>query len=387
MSSFTVNNIPSNSYFTKPSYIDNRFIVTAPEMPFTKELKQALTVWDFKEISSGGENQAEYSSLSPGGSGGGETAGETGLNDGDQIEQARDFYLTLQQYVETLFTQIAVTGDLEFKAVAVKVKDACDFIKEKRRYLLRVIENSGDSGQAGSRNYLVAHTVTSTIISIIIGSYLKLPSHRLIELGVAALLHETGMLKLPPQIYLNKRALTPQERKAILTHPILSYKMLKSFGFPLVISLASLEHHERENGEGYPQKLMGNRISLYAKIIAVACSYEALTNARPHKDAKDGHTGILDLLKNEGKQYDDTVVRALVYSLSLYPIGLYVLLSNGKKGQVIDVNPENPQFPIVQLLDEFTPDGRNKTVETSHGGLNIVRPLVREEIGTSPKTD
>jgi HD-GYP domain-containing protein (c-di-GMP phosphodiesterase class II) len=197
------------------------------------------------------------------------------------------------------------------------------------------------------------------------------------------LLHEIGMIKLPPQIYLNKRSLSPQERKAILTHPVLSFNILKSFDFPLTISLAALEHHERENGSGYPQKLTGNKISLYAKIIAVACSYEALTNNRPHKDAKDGYTGMIDLLKNEGKQYDDTIVRALVYSLSIYPIGLYVLLSNDRKGQVVDVNPENPRFPVVQVFGELTPDGKNRTLETSQDGIFIVRPLVREEISPS----
>jgi HD-GYP domain-containing protein (c-di-GMP phosphodiesterase class II) len=372
--------IPVGSYFTKPSYIDDGFILSAPEMPFTEELKQALTVWDIKEITSDGENQEDYSSQSSGGSGDAETAGESRLNDGDQLKQAEDFYRSFLQYVESLFTQIAITGELKFNTVAEKVKEVCDIVKEKRRYLLRVIKNSTEDHGTVNSNYLAAHAVTSTIISIIIGAYLKLPPHRLIELGVAALLHEVGMLKLPPQIYLSKRTLSPQERKAILTHPILSYNMLKSFDFPLVIGLASLEHHERENGEGYPRKLTGDKISLYAKIIAVACSYEALTNARPHKDAKDGHSGILDLLKNVGKQYDDTVIRALVYSLSIYPIGLYVLLSNGKKGQVVDVNPESPQFPIVQFLDEFTPDGRNKTVETSPGGITIVRPLVREEL-------
>jgi len=113
----------------------------------------------------------------------------------------------------------------------------------------------------------------------------------------------------------------------------------------------------------------------------VACSYEALSAQRPHKEAKDGYTGMLELLKNEGKQYDDTIVRALVFSLSIYPIGLYVLLSSGRKGQVVDVNPENPRFPIVQIFGELTPDGKNKILETSQDGISIVRPLTREEIG------
>jgi HD-GYP domain-containing protein (c-di-GMP phosphodiesterase class II) len=381
MSSFIVKDIPPDSYFSKPVYIDKQFIITAPEMPFTEELKKTVTAWGVKEVTSDGENGKEYFSQISNKASEAEPAGGNNLSDGDHLGRAEAFYREFQQYMEALFTQIAVTGELDFKNVAEKVKEACDVIREDRRYLLRVIENPGGNRQADSRNYLAAHAVTSMIISVIIGAYLKLPSHRLIELGVAALFHEVGMLKLPPQIYLSKRTLSPQERKAILTHPILSYNMLKSFGFPLIIGLAALEHHERENGEGYPRKLTGDKISLYAKIIAVACSYEALTNARPHRDAKDGYSGMLDLLKNVGKQYDDTAVRALVYSLSIYPIGLYVLLSNGRKGQVVDVNPENPRYPIVQILGELTPDNKNKTVETSPDSLTIVRPLLREEMG------
>jgi HD-GYP domain-containing protein (c-di-GMP phosphodiesterase class II) len=188
------------------------------------------------------------------------------------------------------------------------------------------------------------------------------------------------MLKLPSSIYLSQRQLTPQEQKAIMTHPVLGYSMLKSLDFPLPVCLAALEHHERDNASGYPRRLTGEKISLYSKIIAVACSYEALSTKRPHKEAKDGYTGMLELLKNEGKKYDDTVVKALVVSLSIYPIGLYVLLSNGKKAQVIDVNPDNPRFPIVQVFGEFTPDGKLKVMQTTPNVLSIVRPLARTEI-------
>jgi len=291
--------------------------------------------------------------------------------------RAEEFYAAFLKYVETVFTQAAVKNELDFKSVAEKIKGACDIIREDRRFVLRVQRNNLASP---NDNYLASHAVKSTIIAIIIGSYLKLPAHRLIELGVAALLHEIGMIKLPPQIYLSKRALQPQERKAILTHPVLGYNLLKTFDFPLTVTVAALEHHERENGSGYPRKITGDKISLYAKIIAVACSYEALSAQRPHKEAKDGYTGMLELLKNEGKQYDDTIVRALVYSLSIYPIGLYVLLSSGRKGQVVDVNPENPRFPFVQVFGELTPDGKNKILETSPEGITIVRPLTREEM-------
>jgi len=380
MQAFPIKDIPQDSYFTKPAFLDGRFILTAPEMPFSNSLKKALLDWEFREVQSDGVPTAEYSDSSALSGQEGEEAKEIevkNLNDGDKLQRAVEFYQRFLLYVENLFTRYTTKNEINFKEVADKIKELCDVVKEDRRFLLRV-----EIPQTKSQNFLANHTVRSTIIAVIIGSYLKLPNHRLIELGVSALLHEIGMLKLPPQLYMANRPLSPQERKAILTHPILSYNILKSLDFPLSICVGALEHHERQNGDGYPQKLKGDRISLYAKIIAVACSYEALTGLRPYKDAKDGYMGMIDLLKNVGQQYDDTIVRALVYSLSIYPIGLYVLLSNNKHGQVVDVNPENPRYPIVQIFGEKTPDGKNKTIETTQDGIHIVRPLIKEEVET-----
>jgi HD-GYP domain-containing protein (c-di-GMP phosphodiesterase class II) len=373
MNSYSLGAIPPDSYFSRAVFLDGDFVLAAPEMPFSKELIDTIVSWRFKEVFSDGGPRENYSADTD------DDIPVSPINDGEKIKKAEEFYIAFEKYTEELFTQIVIQNELEFTSVAVKIKTACDIIREDRRYLLRVLKNTEPSPD---QNYLTSHAARSTIIAIIIGSYLKLPSHRLIELGVAALLHEVGMIKLSPQIYLSKRPLTPPERKAILTHPVLGYKILNTFNFPLAVSVVALDHHERENGSGYPRKLTGEKISTYAKIIAVACSWEALSSNRPHKEAKDGYTGILELLKNEGKQYDDITIRALVYSLSIYPIGLYVLLSNGKKAQVVDVNPENPRFPIVNILEELTPDGKNTTLETSAEGVSIIRSLTREEMGS-----
>jgi HD-GYP domain-containing protein (c-di-GMP phosphodiesterase class II) len=380
MKEYDVKDIKEGSFFSKPVYLDDQFLVIVPEVDFSSTVAGKLIEWGFPKVLSEGETRQSYYSEDV------EGVPEVLLieknldSDEEQIKKAEKFYHSFQFYVETIFTQMAVKHAVRFSDVAERIKEVCEMCRENRRQLLRVLK---DTEPGTEQNYLAAHSTKSTILSIIIGSYLKLPAHRLIELGVAAVFHEAGMIRLPPQIYLNKRALLPQERKAIYTHPILSYNMLKAFDFPLTVSVAALEHHERENGSGYPRKMTGDRISLYAKIIAVACSYEALSSNRPHKEAKDGYAGIVELLKNEGKQYDDTVIRALVFSLSIYPIGLYVLLSNGKKGQVVDVNPENPRFPIVQIFGELNPDGKNKVMQTSKDDLYIIRPLVKEEI-TAP---
>jgi len=379
---YQVSEITPEHFFSAPVYLDKQFILTAPEMKFTEEMKKALDEWRFKEVYSTGSPMDEYTAQTTEKT---ESRGVSHISshgDADKLRQAEKFYADFLSYVETVFTQAEQTNKLDYDSIVEKVKTVCDTVREDRRFILRIDKNRfiGSNG-----NYLASHAAKSTIISIIIGLQLKMPSHRLIELGVSALLHEIGMVRLSEETYLSSRPLEIEERKAIFTHPILGYNILKASEFPMSITTPVLEHHERENGDGYPRKLTSEKISLNAKIIAVACSFEAISAHRPHKEAKDGYAGMTELLKNSGKQYDDAIVRALVFSLSLYPIGLYVLLSNGIRGQVVDVNPENPRFPVVQIFGELTTDGKTRTIETSQDGINIIRPLTKEETeGTNP---
>jgi len=374
MNNYALSDIPGG-FFSKPIYLDSQFIITAPEMPITDDLLRIISDWGFSEVYSEGEPCEDYVSeaVSPAK----DKAKHGSTADMEKIQQAETFYGTFQKYVKTLFTLLPVKNELDFNAVAEQLKPVCDYVRENRRFLLRT---KWLTEPVQEENQMVSHATRSTVIAIIIGNTLKLQNYRIIEIAVSALLHEVGMIKLPQENYTSKRTLTDQERKLLYAHPILGYNILKSYDFPLVICAAALEHHERENGTGYPQRKTGDKISLYAKIIAVACSYEAILSRRPHKDSKDSHTGIMELLKNEGKQYDDTIVRALVYSMSIYPIGLYVLLSNDKKGQVVDVNPDNPRYPIVEIFGELLPNGKNKIMRTSPETFYIIRPLTEEEI-------
>jgi HD-GYP domain-containing protein (c-di-GMP phosphodiesterase class II) len=375
MLKYNIKDISVGTVFQDVVYLDTQFVLIPPETPVTEQWLRILNDWDIKEIfcdvvTLAQKTDAELDTI----------LAQDVSNDEDKIERAKQFYETFREHIKEVYILAADKNKLDYEGLVQLVAPALSVIKQDKRFLLRVQKTPPTENE---NSYLASHAVRSMIISIIIGLYLKLSDEKLIELGVAALLHEIGMTKIPNESkgYFVKRPLTQGEKKAIFSHPVLSYKVLKSFNAPLVVCLAGLEHHERENGSGYPQKLTGDRISLYAKIIGVACSYDALIANRPHQDAKDGYTGMLDLLKNEGKQYDETIVKALLYSLSMYPIGLYVLLSNGKKGQVIDINPEKPLFPIVQVFGEFTPQGDNLVVQTAKNTIRIIRPLKKEEIG------
>ena len=164
-----------------------------------------------------------------------------------------------------------------------------------------------------------------------------------------------------------------------MPHPHTGFNILKDLEFPLSILLGVLEHHEKENGLGYPRHLPGNKITTYAKIISVACSFEAITAPREYKSERTTFDAMVEMLKNPNGQYDSTVIKALLYSLSLYPIGAYVCLQNGKIGIVTDVSPNNPKNPIVQLAKERNEDGTVKAIQTDDNQNRIVRVLSKEE--------
>ena len=293
-----------------------------------------------------------------------------------KIREAECFYASFLEYAQSIFADVTNNGKLDINSISEMIKTVYHQVRYNRRFLMSVLTHAEP---ASEENYLVSHSGRATIIAMIIGSYFKLPHYRIVELGIATLLHDIGMLKLPSVLYLTSRSLTAHEKKLLQTHSAQGYKLLKSFHCPMDVCLAVLEHHEREDGSGYPGNLAGSEISLYAKIIAVACSYEALSTKRLYKKAKDQHMGILELVKNEGKRYNGAIVRALVDTLSIYPIGLYVLLSNGKMGQVVDVNPDFQRYPIVQLLEQAN-EGKKTTINTFCNSVFIIRPLTREEV-------
>ena len=369
-----------DTYYSSPVFLDESYILLTPETPLTSYLINTLAEWEIRELFSDGEplnNDDEQAIYDEGDENADEEAKPvTSQTAGDKenLGKVTVFFDQFLKYVEHVYTRYVTKSEISIKDLSDKVKTLCDVILENKRYVLRILGT-----ESSTTNYLVNHSARSTVLAIVLGGHLKLPPHRLIELGVAAVLHEIGMIRLPPQLYMADRRLSDHERKSITAHPILGYNILKEKQFPLSICLAALEHHERMNGSGYPRGLSGDKISLYARIIAVACSYDAVTASRPYKEAREGYAGMVDILKNEGKQYDDVVIKSLVYSLSVFPVGSYVLLTNSKLGQVIDVNPDNPRYPVVLVLGSKTPDGKETIVQTSDTGIRILRPVKRED--------
>ena len=396
MDTITADSLHENLTFTGDLMIDSTFVLLPQTAPVTNELIKALREWEFDSfycegnLSLGGdigisvstgtdEKKEDLNAPKIGESlkAAIERSKNIQLDNSDKarMDMVQKVYEEYMNYIESVFTHYATHKEIDQDDLSETVKELCVFIKENKRFILRVNPAEG----ATEKNFLVTHSMRTTVLAIAIALQLHMPLSKMVDLGVTSILHEIGMLRLPPQIYMTDKKLTPGERSQILKHPVLGYTIVKDLNFPLNIQLGVLEHHEKENGTGYPQKKSGDKISNNAKIISVACSYEAISSSRSYKTGRSTFEAIVELLQNRERSYDDSIIRALLYTVSLFPIGSYVYLSNRKIAQVIDTNPDNPKTPIIQYLTEKEADGSPKVSPTGSNGINIVRILSKDE--------
>jgi len=381
MDTVQTSSLRANAYFDEPVYLAEGYIILSPDTPISVELVNRLKAWDFNTLFSDGKPQEAPASTAYETETEGSAATavlDRDIKEKEKSEISKKFYFTILSYITDQLKIFRQSNKLDMAGINQKVKDIIHIIKENRDSLLSLQDFNYPQD-----NYLPAHCLNTTLLSLAIGEVLKLPPFKMIELGEAALLHDIGMVKIPEIIYLNARQLSPQEQKMIKAHTVLGYKILKSFSLTEEIALAALQHHERMNGTGYPQNLSGDKISLYSKIIALTCSYESMVTHRAYREGRDAHTALLELIKSSRTFYDESVIRVLIYCLSLYPLGSLVRLSTNAVAKVTKANSGNPKFPVVRII--FDEKGNKVSeyliVQTSaEKGITIQKSLSSQEI-------
>lgn len=200
-------------------------------------------------------------------------------------------------------------------------------------------------------SYIYKHSIATSVWAVAFGRELGLPPQDLKSLALGALLLDVGKLEIPREL-LNKKGLISEEELNVLrNHVKHSVEALrKSATNNRDIWDMVAHHHERINGSGYPGKLKGADIPLFAQIAGIVDTYDAMTSERPYTQAISPSSAIKYLYHARGKEFDEVLVEEFIQAVGLYPAGTLVLLSTGEVAIVIAEGRTRRLKPQVLVL-------------------------------------
>lgn len=259
------------------------------------------------------------------------------------------------QSIESTFKKIQEDSTIPNSLVMEKSsKDLMDVI----RSIQEELERSNDlmsiiSDVFAYDDYIFTHSFNVTVYTLALGKQLGLSKKDLEVLGLGALLHDIGKMNVPKKILLKPGKLTNQEFEYIKKHPVDGFNILRNvYTMNLLVAHCAYQHHERLNGSGYPRGIRGDEIHLFGKIIAVADVFDAVTSDRVYRDAKLPSEALEILFAGAGTLYDPNAIHAFRKSVAMYPVGITVQLSDGRKGVVSRQNPGVSDRPVVRVFED-----------------------------------
>lgn len=226
------------------------------------------------------------------------------------------------------------------------------------------------------QSYYIYQPIHTMLYALKLGLHMSYSAQQLSELGLCCLMQNIGMFLVPDQIINKRGALTAEEIAVIRKHPETGRDLLQPYQADYPWLLKSVyQHHERENGQGYPLGIKGDEITEYAKIIGLCDSYEAMTHSRPHRKAILQFDSVRQLIQSKERQFSPQILKVFLAELTIYPIGSYVRLNNAAIGRVIATNKSQPMRPVINLLVDGK-GNRNAVEETIDLAKNSVLTIL-----------
>jgi putative nucleotidyltransferase with HDIG domain len=199
--------------------------------------------------------------------------------------------------------------------------------------------------------YTFTHSVNVSVLSIAIGRRLGTSLQELNNLGFAGLLHDVGKMKVPEGILNKPGKLTDAEFEIMKSHPALGYDYLRNErGISQEILYAVKYHHEKADGSGYPSGLTDKEIPRFAKIIAIADVYDAITSERVYHKGMVPSDALKLIFSWSGKHFNESLVKFFINIMGIYPVGTLVLLDTNELAIILEPNKDDPMRPKILLV-------------------------------------
>jgi len=262
----------------------------------------------------------------------------------EEYENSKFIYFNAHQEIERLFDLLK---NRKFPIQLERIRSLMEkFLGsiERSKNALFILSKTHPMG-----SYLLSRAINVAVIAMLLGEFLNFGREEIIGLGLAGLFHDVGNFLIPEEILNKPSRLTDKEWEVIKRHPVLSAEIIKNIpGFPEISLRAILEHHERVDGSGYPEGLVGESISKFARVLAIADVFDALTSKRPYNEGLTLHEGVSILFRMEELKSD--FVEKFISLMGIYPIGTFVKLTTGELGLVISVNHDSLLRPKVGII-------------------------------------
>lgn len=228
-------------------------------------------------------------------------------------------------------------------------------------------------------DYTFFHSTNVAILSLVVGVAAGLNKYDLHMLGMAAILHDIGKVYIPKDILNKNGKLTDEEMSIMKGHAYEGYSHLSNFNLPVLFKRGVLDHHERYDGDGYPNRLKGEQISLFGRIISISDVYDALTSDRPYRKGLLPSEAMECIMGGGGSHFDPSLVEIFTTKVAPYPTGTYVLLSDGREGIVVENYGDCCMRPKIKIIRDF--DENRKLIDVKSYMLDM-----RNDIKTSNVT-
>ena len=229
--------------------------------------------------------------------------------------------------VKAAFDSVAEYNRLEPRPVMRLASDIVRHLSEDQDEGFQMKEHRTESA------YLYAHSVNVCLLAVRTGQALGYGEQQLKTIAIGALLHDVGRV--------SRYSVDPTR-----DHPRVGFELIRRYPeLPLLSAHVVLQHHEKLNGTGYPLGVQGEQFRTAAQIVAIANDYDHFVNEIGRN--RPPHEGIEYVMSKVDTHYDISVVRAFVRSVTPYPVGTMVRLSNGMVGTVVEMHKGHPSRPVI----------------------------------------
>ena len=228
--------------------------------------------------------------------------------------------------------------------------------------------------------YTYVHSVNVCVLSLILGYHLKLDKRRLAELGLGALLHDIGKIDIPVNLINKSEQFDDMDWQQMQMHPVFGVKsIIRSRGTDrssIRAIATAYEHHITFTGGGYPQLLQKRTPCLFAQIVSICDTFNAMTSGRVyHRRRMSGDEVITNMVNRAGNDFNPLLLKVFINVIGVFPVGSVVRLSNDDLAIVTRTNPDNLENPEVKVIADKSGLKNEMQVidlsKESSGGLKI----------------